>query len=181
MTDVVDISRPLDREPFRAEFAGRPVVVPHRDAAWWLGVLGCTAPRYTLLRAAIARDVHWIRDAILDGEATRHDVERVSLALLGHVTGTGAQWWTGWNLAQISASTDAVGALTLRGVDPARCTLAQWCAAAQTLYLDGAKEEQRVKFMAATQMVPAGYDAGDAWDDGMTLGQAQTLARTIAR
>lgn len=175
----VDIVRPLRRDPFPVTLAGRASLVPYRDARWWLETLAVYVPRRVIIPALTEDARERVTDGLLEGTVTGRDLEAVSLGLLGHVTGTGKRWWTGYNLALISGSDSAVGAMTVRGVDPERCTLAQWCSAVQTLYLDGASEEARMKFMAATEPPPDGYDVGAAWDDGMSLVEAQRVARSL--
>lgn len=175
----VDIVRPLSRDPFSTTLSGRACLVPYRAAGWWLEALAVCTPARMLLYALPEDDRYRVVDGLLEGTVKGDDLKAASLALLGHVTGTGKMWWTGYNLALISSSDSAVGALTLRGVDPYACTLAQWCSAVQSLYLEGASEEAKLKFMAVTHRPPDGYSVGDAWDDGMSLAEARRMARSL--
>jgi hypothetical protein len=170
------VDRPLYTGPVTVSVGTRVFDVPHRSAAGWLDILPRARPASLLLYGAVTVHAASLRDDVLDGALSLDDVATASHELLGRITGTGPRWWVGWNVSVIGSSSSTVGAMTLKGADPFRCTLPQWNAAVERLYTDGAKESDRMRWMAATEMPPADAGTAATWDSGMTREQMTAQA-----
>lgn len=170
------MTRPLCTDPTTLTVGSVRAVVEFRRAAWWLDLLPHVTPAYALLHALEPGASQRLRTDVLDGALSLDDIKAASYKLIGRVTGTGARWWVGYNITAIAGSAYTVGAMTLRGADPERCTLPQWNSAVEHLYLDGAKESDRMRWLAATEMPPPGAETDATWDSGMSAEQMIAMA-----
>ncbi|MGW8357405.1 hypothetical protein [Streptomyces wedmorensis] len=103
------------------------------------------------------------RDAVgrmvLDGSVTHDNVVDAAHAVLETVTGR--RWWAGQTLLDLSVQPEALGHLTLAGVDPWQRSAYEWCAATYALYTRNADEKGRLQFDFQLAIPPKGYE--DAW------------------
>lgn len=101
---------------------------------------------------------------VMDGSVTPDNVVQATHAVLEAVTGR--RWWAGHLLLGLSVQPEALGHLTLAGVDPWQRSAYEWCAATYALYTRDADEKGRLQFDFQLAIPPKGYE--DAWgtDDG---------------
>jgi len=100
---------------------------------------------------------------IVDGTVGTDNVVRAAHEVLEAVTGR--RWWEGHRLLGMSVQPEALGHLTLAGVDPWQRSAYEWCAATYALYTQHADEKGRLRFDFQLAIPPRGYE--DAWgEDG---------------
>lgn len=154
-----DPFRALSREPDAITLGAAYLEVPWRPALDWLEAVRRN-PASLALSLADNPD-----DAVLSlasGELSARAVEAVSFELIERHSGV--RWWVALKLATLSAERGLLGELTLSGVDPARVTFGQWCAATYRILTRDADEKHRMKVDFELDVPPPGYEA--AWDDG---------------
>jgi len=124
-------------------------------------------------------DADAVFEAMLDAEIFEEQLIESATALIAELTGYDKRWWVGYKLALIAGNTEVLGALVLKGVRAWDVSLGEWCAAAYALCTQNAKPEDKFKFDAQLDTPLPGYDAGDAWDDGMSLDEMVQMARSM--
>jgi len=160
---MADLLRTLARTPFTVTVAGRAFRVSYRPASEWLIELN-DAPLEVLAYRILGEDSDFLL-RVADGDVTHEQARDAGPVILAEASGYD-RWWQAYNLIRASAQDDVLGRMLLKGVDPARVTLGQWCTALYALAVTGAKESDKAKFDFQLDIPPAGYDPGDAWDDG---------------
>lgn len=153
-----DLLQSILRGPSRTSLDGRDYPVPYASAAEWLGVLGHNPRLLVVQLAPGAADA--AAERVLDGSLTEKDLENASFALLSEHTGL--DWWVALKLVYISLHVSTLGELTLRGVDPHRVSIGQWCAAVRSLMFRNLDQKERLKLEFDLSLPPPGYE--DAWD-----------------
>lgn len=155
-----DLLQALLRGPSQASLDGRYYNVPYAPAAQWLEVLGRN-PRLLVVQLA-AGAAQATAERVFAGELTEKELEAASFALLEQHTGM--DWWVALKIAYGSLSVGMLGELTLRGLNPYRVSIGQWCAAAHRLLFRNLDQKERLKMEFDLGLPPPGYE--DAWDDG---------------
>ena len=165
-----DPLRALSREPLSLTVAGYPLVFPWHPALDWIEVIRHDPGR---LAAELAEDSGDLVIAMALGDVAWRTVEAASHELLSAETGD--KWWTVLKLVYSSAQGGVLGELTLSGVDPARVSLGQWCAAVYRVLTRNAEDKDRLRIDFELELPPPGYE--DAWDDGNDYDSMVALAR----
>nr|WP_250762519.1 hypothetical protein [Streptomyces sp. MSC1_001] len=151
---------PLSRGPVPVQIGGRTLLLAWRPAAEWttvqaeMDVLGFLSDED---RALVGR-------MILNGTVGSDNVVRAVHGVLETVTGR--RWWEGHRLLAMSVQPEALGHLTLAGVDPWQRSAYEWCAATYALYTKHADEKERLKFDFQLSIPPRGYEDDWATDGG---------------
>lgn len=165
-----DPLRSLSREPVTLTVAGHALTFPWHPAADWIEVIRHDPGR---LVAELAEDSGDLVIALATGAVSWQAVQEASQKLLGDETGD--KWWTVLKLVYSSAQGGVLGELTLSGVDPARVSLGQWCAAVYRVLTRNAEDKDRLRIDFELELPPPGYE--DAWDDGNSYDEMVKLAR----
>lgn len=165
-----DPLRALSREPVSLTVAGHPLVFPWRPAIDWIEVIRHDPGR---LVAELAEDSGELVIAMALGDVAWNEVEAASRELLSAETGD--KWWTVLKLVYSSASGGVLGELTLSGVDPARVSLGQWCAAVYRVLTRNAEDKDRMRIDFELELPPPGYES--SWDDGNDYNAMVEMAR----
>lgn len=165
-----DPLRALSRQPVSLTVAGHPLTIPWHPAADWIEVIRQDPGR---LVPELAEDSGDLVIAMALGEVPWSAVQEASQQLLGDETGD--KWWTVLKLVYSSAQGGVLGELTLSGVDPARVSLGQWCAAVYRVLTRNAEDKDRLRIDFELELPPPGYE--DAWDDGNDYEAMVALAR----
>lgn len=162
----------LSRRPLPVTLAGETFLLPWRPAAEWADCLN----RYTLLSVNLAEPKTRNRMAalLLDVPGTGEEIQRESYRLLSEQTGR--KWWEALRLLANANSPEALGHLTLEGVDPWSVSVGQWCAATYVLYTRNQDMQGRLKFDFTLSIPPEGFD--DEWDDGAD--DVEAIAAAVA-
>lgn len=160
---------PLSRGPLPLEIGGRTFMLAWRPAAEWTTVQA----EMDVLRFLDDDDRTVVGRMILDGTVRSDNVVGSTHRVLETVTGR--RWWEGWRLLSMSTQPEALGHLTLAGVDPWQRSAYEWCAATYALYTRHADEQGRLKFDLQLSIPPRGYE--DQWltdggDDPATVEKA---------
>jgi hypothetical protein len=129
-----------------------------RPAAEWTAVRA----EMDVIRFLSEEDRTAIGRMIIDGTVTSDNVVRAVHKVLETVTGR--RWWEGQQLLLMSVQPEALGHLTLAGVDPWQRSAYEWCAATYALYTRNADEKERMRFDFQLSLPPKGYE--DAWSEG---------------
>jgi hypothetical protein len=141
------------------KIGGRTFLLAWRPAAEWTTV----QVEMDVIRFFTDADRSVIGRLILDGTVTTDNVVDAAHDVLETVTGR--RWWEGQRLLAMSVQPEALGHLTLAGVDPWQRSAYEWCAATYALYTQHADEKGRLSFDFQLAIPPRGYE--DAWgDDG---------------
>lgn len=151
----------LSRDTRYVNVAGARVAVPWAPAALWLPEL--EYPYYVVQAMTDDEGREAIEDVLVEIPGAEDALKAQSLQLLKDVTGR-ARWWEGTRLAHMGADPDFMGRMVLAGLDPWQRTLAEWCAAALSLAVDGANRIERERFMMRLSFPPAGHM--HEWEDG---------------
>lgn len=132
------------REPFTVDVDGHEYTFPALSAAAWLDVLA--QPGWSML-------VFWLCDdgahqAFVDrverGDAGKAELTRIIHAAMS--AAGGRPWWEVERLAGIClAQPTVLGTVLMRGVDPARCTLAAFLAVVWTLIMQNGSDTERTQ------------------------------------
>lgn len=149
---------PLSRGPVPMEVGGRTLMLAWRPAAEWTTV----QTEMDVLRFFGAEDRSLIGRMILDGAIPSDNVVHLAHQVLEVVTGR--RWWEGHRLLAMSVQPEALGHLTLAGVDPWQRSAYEWCAATYALFTKHADEKARLSFDFQLAIPPRGYE--DDWIDG---------------
>lgn len=147
---------PLSRGPVPVEIGGRTLMLAWRPAAEWTTV----QTEMDVLRFLADEDRSLVGRMILDGLVRADNVVRAIHKVLEAVTGR--RWWEGQLLLNMSIQPEALGHLTLAGVDPWQRSAYEWCAATYALYTRHADEKARLRFDFQLSIPPRGYE--DEWD-----------------
>ena len=147
---------PLSRGPVPVEIGGRTLMLAWRPAAEWITV----QTEMDVLRFLADEDRSLVGRMILDGLVRADNVVRAIHKVLEAVTGR--RWWEGQLLLNMSIQPEALGHLTLAGVDPWQRSAYEWCAATYALYTRHADEKARLRFDFQLSIPPRGYE--DEWD-----------------
>lgn len=150
---------PLSRGPVPVEIGGRTLMLAWRPAAEWTTV----QTEMDVLRFLTDEDRSVVGRMILDGIVRSDNVVSCVHQVLEAVTGR--RWWEGHRLLTMSVQPDALGHLTLAGVDPWQRSAYEWCAATYALYTRHADEKERLRFDFQLSIPPRGYE-----DDWLTDG-----------
>lgn len=134
---------------------GRTLYLAWRPAAEWTGV----RTEMDVVRFLAEDDRALVGRLIIDGAITSDNVVRAVHGVLEAVTGR--RWWEGQRLLVISTQPDALGHLTLAGVDPWQRSAYEWCAATYALFTRNADEKERLRFDFNLSIPPRGYS--DEW------------------
>lgn len=164
----------VSRAPVRLTVAGVPLLVPYAPAGAWLGRLRDPFTVAVSMADEASRDR--LLDLMLDAGGVTGQLRTASVGLLRQVSGR-EQWWETVRLAYLGAD-GLLGELTLRGVDPWRVSLGQWCAATYTAATRHAKTEDVLKFDAQLGFPPPGFE--DEWDDGVDLDAVESAMSGMA-
>jgi hypothetical protein len=165
-----DPLRTLAREGSTVTVAGAVLVVPWCSALEWLTVLR-RDPSSAVL--ALADNPDDVTVSLARGDMRWEDLRRASRDALE--TETGRAWWIALRLAYTSAGESVLGELTLCGVDPARVSLGQWCAAVYRILTRNADAKGKAKVDFELELPPPGEES--AWDDGNDFAAMAQLAR----
>lgn len=141
------------------EIGGRTLMLAWRPAAEWTTV----QTEMDVLRFLTDEDRSVVGRMILDGIVRSDNVVSCVHQVLEAVTGR--RWWEGHRLLTMSVQPDALGHLTLAGVDPWQRSAYEWCAATYALYTRHADEKERLRFDFQLSIPPRGYE-----DDWLTDG-----------
>ena len=165
-----DPLRSLSREALSLTVAGYPLTIPWHPAIDWIEVIRHDPGR---LVAELAENGSELVIAMALGEVPWRTVQEASQQLLSDETGD--KWWTVLKLVYSSAQGGVLGELTLSGIDPARVSLGQWCAAVYRVLTRNAEDKDKLRIDFELEMPPPGYE--DAWDDGNSYEAMVALAR----
>lgn len=110
---------------------------------------------------------------ILEGEVHGDNVVDAVHGVIETVTGR--RWWEGHRLLAMSVQPEALGHLTLAGVDPWQRSAYEWCAATYALYTQHADEKERLRFDFQLSVPPKGYE--DQW--GIEAGDDPEAVQTV--
>lgn len=149
---------PLARGPVPVVIGGQAFSLAWRPAAEWTTV----RVEMDVIRFLSEEDRTAIGRMIIDGTVTSDNVVRAVHQVLETVTGR--RWWEGQQLLLMSVQPEALGHLTLAGVDPWQRSAYEWCAATYALYTRNADEKERMRFDFQLSLPPKGYE--DAWSEG---------------
>lgn len=147
---------PLSRGPVPVQIGGQAFLLSWRPAAEWTTVQA----EMDVIRFLSDEDRSTIGRLILDGAVHTDNVVQAVHAVLESVTGR--RWWEGHRLLTMSVQPEALGHLTLAGVDPWTRSAYEWCAATYALYTQHADEKDRLRFDFQLSIPPQGYE--DDWD-----------------
>lgn len=168
MTD--DPLRPLTRHSTSLTVCGIELVVPWRPALVWIEGVRQDPGR---LVADLAEDASELAIALASREVSWSEVQEASRQLLADETGD--KWWTVLKLIYSSTQGSVLGELTLCGVDPARVSLAQWCAATYRVLTRNAEDKDKMRIDFELELPPPGYE--ESWDDGNDYEAMVAMAR----
>ena len=141
------------------QIGGLAFLLPWRPAAEWTTVQAAM----DVTRMLTEEDQLVLGRMILDGSVTLDNVVRSLHDVLEAVTGR--RWWEGTRLLAMSVQPEALGHLTLAGVDPWQRSAYEWCAATYALFTKRADEKERLRIDFQLSIPPRGYE--DDWgDDG---------------
>lgn len=162
----------LSRSPISVTLGGQSFHIPWKSAAEW----AVSFDRYKLLSVVLAepKDRDRVALSLLDDPSLSEEIERESYRLLTEQAGR--PWWEVVRLVANSNAPEALGHLTLAGVDPWRVSLGQWCAATYALYTKDQNQEGRFKFDFLLAVPPEGFE--EQWDDGAD--DADAIAAAVA-
>ena len=146
---------PLSRGPVPVEIGGQAFLLAWRPAAEWTTVHS----EMDVIRFLSEADRSAIGRLIVDGVVHTDNVVEAAHGVLAMVTGR--RWWEAQRLLTMSVQPEALGHLTLAGVDPWQRSAYEWCAATYALYTQHADEKQRLQFDFQLAIPPRGYE--DAW------------------
>lgn len=149
---------PLARGPVPVEIGGRAFDLAWRPAAEWTTVRA----EMDVVRFLEDADRVTIGRMVVDGQVTSDNVVSAVHKVLEAVTGR--RWWEGHQLLLMSVQPEALGHLTLAGVDPWQRSAYEWCAATYALYTRNSDEQGRLRFDFQLSLPPPGYE--DAWGEG---------------
>jgi hypothetical protein len=138
------------------EIGGRTLMLAWRPAAEWTTV----QTEMDVLRFLTDDDRSLVSRMVLDGTVRSDNVVSSVHRVLEAVTGR--RWWEGQSLLAMSVQPEALGHLTLAGVDPWQRSAYEWCAATYALYTRHADEKGRLRFDFQLSIPPRGYE--DEWD-----------------
>ncbi|MFD3535244.1 hypothetical protein [Streptomyces sp. NPDC058664] len=142
------------------QIGGQTFNLAWRPAAEWTGV----ETGFDVIALLSEEDRSAIGRMVLDGTVNTDNVVSAAHQALELVTGR--RWWEGWKLLAMSVQPDALGHLTLAGVDPWQRSAYEWCAATYALFTRNADEKDRLRFDFQLSIPPRGYE--DEWgtEDG---------------
>lgn len=146
---------PLARRPLPVQIGGQAFLLTWRPAAEWTSVQS----EMDVIRFLADEDRSAIGRLILEGKAQPDNVAKAVHDVLETVTGR--RWWEGQRLLAMSVHPEALGHLTLAGVDPWQRSAYEWCAATYALYTRHADEKERLRFDFQLSIPPRGYE--DDW------------------
>ncbi|MFJ8301602.1 hypothetical protein ACIQ9R_37635 [Streptomyces sp. NPDC094447] len=112
-----------------------------------------------VLRFLSEEDRTTIGRLVLDGVVDSDNVARAAHDALE--VATGRRWWEAQRLLSMSVQPEALGHLTLAGVDPWQRSAYEWCAATYALYTKYTDDTARLKFDFQLSIPPRGYE--DEW------------------
>lgn len=155
-------SNPYAREPVEVTVAGLRVYAPGASAARWIEAT-CSRAGILGVLTGLTDDATAERlvERVADGHATPEDVAKAAYDMLGQATEY--RWWKTARLLSLSTRADIAGALTLKGLDPSRLAVGQWCAAVYVLVTQGTAASERFKTDVAFDDPPPGAEADDDW------------------
>lgn len=165
-----DPFRSLSREPVRITVHGTELRIRWHPALDWLEALRRDSDSVVL---ALAEGADELILGLAMGDVPLYAVSEASHSLLEDETGY--RWWMALKLAVSSASGAVLGELTLSGVDPARVSLSQWCAATYRVLTRNADQKDKLKIDFELELPPPGYE--ESWDDGNDYEAMVALAR----
>ena len=162
---------PLARGSVPVVIGGRTFDLAWRPAAEWTTVQA----EIDVIRFLSDDDRSDIGRMVIDGTVGPDNVVRAVHQVLEIVTGR--RWWEGHRLLLMSTELEALGHLTLAGVDPWHRSAYEWCAATYALYTRHADERERLRFDFQLSIPPKGYE--DDW--GVEEGDDPTaVEKTLA-
>ena len=147
---------PLSRGPVPVQIGSRTFLLSWRPAAEWTTVQA----EMDVIRFLSDEDRSTVGRLVVDGVVHTDNVVHAVHEVLEAVTGR--RWWEGHRLLTMSVQPEALGHLTLAGVDPWQRSAYEWCAATYALYTQHADEKERLRFDFQLSIPPRGYE--DDWD-----------------
>lgn len=139
------------------QIGDRTFLLPWRPAAEWTAV----QVEMDVTRMLTEEDRLTLGRMILDSTVTYDNVVHSIHDVLEAVTGR--RWWEGTSLLAMSVQPEALGHLTLAGVDPWQRSAYEWCAAMYALYTKHADKKERLRIDFQLSIPPRGYE--DDWGD----------------
>lgn len=172
MSDYVS---PYDDSPVSLFVAERHVLIERVAAPWISCVLAPTG--VTALVVGLKDDEWggWVLAALSSGLAPVEEVKQAAYDLLAEVSPY--KWWKTARLLALSSRDDIAGHLTLAGVNPWDCTVAQWVTAVYALLTKGADAKGKFKIDAPLDDPPAGI-IDDTWLSDEDFAAMVAAART---
>ena len=134
------------------QIGGRTFMLAWRPAAEWTTV----QTEMDVIGFLSERDRFLVGRMILDGTVGADNVVTMAHDVMEAVTGR--RWWEGQRLLGMSVTPEALGYLTLAGVDPWQRSAYEWCAATYALYTKHADEKARLRFDFQLSIPPRGYE-----------------------
>lgn len=165
-----DPFRSLSREPSRVTVHGVELRLSWHPALDWIEAVRMGTDSVVL---SLADNAEELVVALALGEVPLREVSEASHRLLEEETGR--KWWVALKLLVSSCGGEILGELTLSGVDPARVSLGQWCAATYRVLTRNAEPRDKMKLDFELELPPSGYE--EAWDDGNDFEAMVALAR----
>lgn len=149
---------------------GVQLSLPWRPALDWVDAMRRDPDLMALI---LADHPDRVTVGLATGEVALYEVQEASHGLIE--AETGERWWVALKLVYSSAGKDVLGELTLSGVDPARVSFGQWCAATYRVLTRHAEPKDKLKIDFELELPPPGYE--EAWDDGNDFDHMVALAR----
>ena len=164
---VKDPSWSLQPWPIVVTVEGFSAEIPAMPAADWLSVLGMgDSLDLEDILPGLAVNEDEIDEALIRGELDLVELHKVTLDVIGAVTGR--TWYVSLNIiAAAVGSWDALGGeLVLRGVDASKLSIAAWIDAVYLIMVRAMDNQQLLLFTSKIQVPPPGFEDEDA-DKGL--------------
>jgi len=152
---VADLGPAVFRDgPFSVTVAEHHYLFRHEPAATWARALFASSWILQVLHLMDPESYEEMLDRIQEGSVSQEHVRRIAHAALADAGGR--PWWEVERLVRACGSNDGrlLGRVVLAGVDPARVTLAAFCAAVWAAATEGAGPEDMLKMESMLTVPP---------------------------
>lgn len=155
----VEVAASLRATPTEVLVAGRWVTVPAMLAVDWLELLTGDLDLELIFPGLLSDDdADWVEDALVEGEISIQDMQRLAIAVITEVSGR--PWWIACKLV-ISAQSkwSIIGAdLAAKQIDATRIPLGLWLDSVWRIIFDRTANEKWPSVAAQLEAPPPGFE-----------------------
>lgn len=135
------------------EASGVRFTIPPKNASSWILALASEDPITAVFPGLLSsEDYDTVIDMLADELMEVTDIRSASFKATSEASGM--KWWEALRLVGMADSSDVMGSLTLKGVDPAAIPFGRWCSAVFALAISGLEEKERAKWESKLSFPP---------------------------